>query len=86
MFTLELQVTANGRENQYFGRQQLVDNATAPLRITDTLGRSWDVSQTAMASPNWRSSPGIAAPSRGWRYRDDLKKAGYLTRDSRRAC
>ena len=33
-------VTVNGREaTQYFGRQQLVDNATAPLRITDTLGR-----------------------------------------------
>ena len=33
-------VTVNGREAvQYFGRQQLVDNATAPLRITDTLER-----------------------------------------------
>ena len=31
-------VTVNGRDAaQYFGRQQLVDNATAPFRATDTV-------------------------------------------------
>ena len=54
-------VTVNGREaTQYFGRQQLVDNATAPLRITDTLGlrklrwrrHQWSVRRT---SPGHRS-------------------------------
>ena len=33
-------VSVNGREAaQYFGRQQLVDNAMAPFRVTDTVGR-----------------------------------------------
>ena len=43
-------VTVNGREaTQYFGRQQLVDNATAPLRITVLLVVLTS-SQTAMAA------------------------------------
>ena len=33
-------VVVNGREAiQYFGRQQLVDNAVAPLRVTETAER-----------------------------------------------
>ena len=65
-------VTVNGREAvQYFGRQQLVDNATAPLRITDTLGR-FDVLANC-------DGGGINGQSGALR----LKKAGYLTRDSR---
>ena len=33
-------VVVNGREAvQYFGRQQLVDNACAPLRLTETAER-----------------------------------------------
>ena len=72
-------VTVNGREaTQYFGRQQLVDNATAPLRITDTLER-FDVFANSGAL-----RLGIArALLEAGEYRDDLKKAGYLTRDSR---
>ena len=31
-------VTINGRDGlDYFGRQQLVDDATAPFRVTDTV-------------------------------------------------
>ena len=33
-------VTVNGRDAlNYFGRQQLVDNALAPFRVTDTVNR-----------------------------------------------
>ena len=33
-------VTVNGRDaSEYFGRQQLVDNAVAPFRVTDTVDR-----------------------------------------------
>ena len=72
-------VTVNGREaTQYFGRQQLVDNATAPLRITDTLER-FDV----FANCDGGGINGQSGALRLGIARDDLKKAGYLTRDSR---
>ena len=66
-------VVVNGREAiQYFGRQQLVDNALAPLRLTETAERFGALRL------------GIArALLDAGEYREDLKKAGFLTRDAR---
>ena len=81
-------VLVNGREAiNYFGRQQLVDNACAPLRVTETAER-FDV----LAKCDGGGITGQAGALRlgiaralldAGEYRDDLKKAGYLTRDSR---
>ena len=81
-------VVVNGREAiQYFGRQQLVDNAVAPLRLTETAER-FDV----LANCDGGGITGQAGALRlgiaralldAGEYRDDLKKDGYLTRDSR---
>ena len=81
-------VTVNGREaTTYFGRQQLVDNAVAPLRITDTLGHFDVFANCDGGGINGQSGAlrlGIArALLEAGEYRDDLKKASYLTRDSR---
>ena len=63
-------ITVNGRDaKDYFGRQQLVDNAVAPLVLTETADR-FDV---------FANMDGLEAGE----YRAELKKAGYLTRDSR---
>ena len=55
-------VIVNGREaKQYFGRQQLVDNALAPLRLTETAER-FDVLANldggGINGPVRRASPG----------------------------
>ena len=81
-------VVVNGREAiQYFGRQQLVDNAVAPLRVTETSER-FDV----LAKCDGGGITGQAGALRlgiaralldAGEYREDLKKAGYLTRDPR---
>ena len=81
-------VVVNGREAaQYFGRQQLVDNAVAPLRVTETAER-FDV----LAKCDGGGITGQAGALRlgiaralldAGEYREDLKKAGYLTRDPR---
>ena len=81
-------VVVNGREAiQYFGRQQLVDNAVAPLRLTETAER-FDV----LAKCDGGGITGQAGALRlgisralldAGEYREDLKKAGYLTRDPR---
>ena len=81
-------VVVNGREAiQYFGRQQLVDNAVAPLRLTETAER-FDV----LAKCDGGGITGQASALRlgtaralldAGEYREDLKKAGYLTRDPR---
>ena len=81
-------VVVNGREAaQYFGRQQLVDNAIAPLRLTETAER-FDV----LANCDGGGSTGQAGALRlgiaralldAGEYREDLKKAGFLTRDAR---
>ena len=81
-------VTINGRDGlDYFGRQQLVDDATAPFRVTDTVGH-FDVVATCTGGGITGQSGavrlGIArALLDAGEYRADLKKAGYLTRDSR---
>ena len=68
-------VVVNGRDAaDYFGRQQLVDNATAPLRVTETEGH-FDVlancaggginGQAGALRPSRRpaTSPATPAPS-----------------------
>ena len=81
-------VTVNKRDAaEYFGRQQLLDGALAPFKATDTMG-SFDV--IALCDGGGISGQagalrlGIArALLAAGDYRADLKRAGYLTRDSR---
>ena len=70
-----------------FGRKQLVQNARAPSRLSDTV-EHFDV----FANINGGGITGQAGALRlgiaralleAGDYRDDLKKAGYLTRDAR---
>ena len=81
-------IVVNGRDAaQYFGRQQLVDNAAAPLRLTET-AESFDVlARCDGGGINGQSGAlrlGIArALLQAGEYREELKKAGFLTRDSR---
>ncbi len=81
-------VTVNGRDAaDYFGRQQLVDNACAPLRVTDTAGHFDVFANCDGGGINGQSGAlrlGIArALLTAGDYRSELKKAGYLTRDAR---
>lgn len=81
-------VTVNGKDAlAFFGRQALVNYATAPFKVTDTLG-SFDV----VARCNGGGVSGQAGALRhgisralleAGDYRAELKRAGYLTRDSR---
>ena len=81
-------VIVNGRDaKDYFGRQQLVDNALAPLRLTET-AESFDVYANmdggGITGQAGALRLGIArALLEAGDYRAELKKAGYLTRDSR---
>ena len=81
-------VVVNGRDAaQYFGRQQLVDNAVAPLRLTETAERFDVLANLDGGGINGQSGAlrlGIArALLDAGEYREDLKKAGFLTRDAR---
>ena len=81
-------VIVNGREAaDYFGRQQLVDGAVAPLKLTETADK-FDV----FANLDGGGITGQAGALRlgiaralldAGEYRNELKKAGFLTRDSR---
>ena len=81
-------VTVNGRDAlEYFGREELVDYAKAPFKVTDTMGH-FDV----IARLNGGGISGQAGALRhgisralleAGDYRAELKKAGYLTRDAR---
>lgn len=81
-------VTVNGRDGkEYFGRQQLVDYAKTPFKVTDTVDQ-FDV----IARCNGGGISGQAGALRhgisralleAGNYRPELKKAGFLTRDSR---
>jgi small subunit ribosomal protein S9 len=80
--------TINGRDAlDYLGRQQLVDNALAPFKVTDTQGQ-FDV----LVNCDGGGISGQAGAIRlgisralleAGDYRPELKKAGYLTRDAR---
>ena len=81
-------VTVNGREAMdYFGRQALIDTFMAPFKVTDTEGH-FDV----IARLNGGGIAGQAGALRhgisralleAGDYRQELKKAGFLTRDPR---
>ncbi|MDO5329156.1 MAG: 30S ribosomal protein S9 [Coriobacteriia bacterium] len=81
-------ITVNGREvSEYFPRQVLVDDILSPLKLTDT-EKSFDV----VANIGGGGISGQAGALRhgitralldAGDYRETLKKAGYLTRDSR---
>ena len=81
-------VTINKRDAvSYFGRDQLVNEAVAPFKVTDTEG-AFDV----IAICNGGGITGQAGAVRlgiaralleAGDYRSDLKKAGFLTRDAR---
>ncbi|MBR3690753.1 MAG: 30S ribosomal protein S9 [Eggerthellaceae bacterium] len=81
-------VTVNGREAlEFFGREALVNYATTPFKVTDTQGH-FDV----IARCNGGGISGQAGALRhgisralleAGEYRAELKKAGFLTRDSR---
>ena len=81
-------VTVNGREAMdYFGRQALIDSFMEPFKVTDTEGH-FDV----IARLNGGGISGQAGALRhgisralleAGDYRQELKKAGFLTRDPR---
>ncbi|MGI6045613.1 MAG: 30S ribosomal protein S9 [Eggerthellaceae bacterium] len=81
-------MTINGKDGvEYFGRQALVDYASTPFKVTDTVGH-FDV----IARLNGGGISGQAGALRhgisralltAGDYRAELKRAGYLTRDSR---
>ena len=81
-------ITVNGRDGvAFFGREALVDYATAPFKVTDTMGH-FDV----IAICNGGGVSGQAGALRhgisralldAGEYRAELKKAGFLTRDPR---
>lgn len=81
-------VTVNGRDAlAYFGRKMLVNDAIAPFRVTDTVDH-FDV--IALCDGGGISGQagalrlGISrALLEAGDYRSDLKRAGFLTRDSR---
>ena len=82
-------VTINKRDaEEYFGRHQLVENALAPFKVTDTTGH-FDVKARI-------DGGGVSGQAGALRhgvaralllvnpeYRTVLKKAGFLTRDPR---
>ncbi len=81
-------VTVNGRDGkEYFGRDALLDYALTPFKVTDTvdhfdviaLGTGGGISGQAGALRHGISRALLEAGE----YRDELKKAGFLTRDPR---
>ncbi|MEG0072610.1 MAG: 30S ribosomal protein S9, partial [Raoultibacter sp.] len=81
-------VTVNGRDGlEFFGRQALVNYAIDPFKITDTADH-FDVVATCngggVAGQAGALRHGISrALLQAGDYRAELKKAGFLTRDSR---
>ncbi len=81
-------VTVNGRDGlDYFGREALVNYAKAPFKVTDTM-EHFDVIATlnggGISGQAGALRHGIArALLEAGDYRGELKRAGYLTRDSR---
>ena len=81
-------ITVNKRDGeQYFGRQALLNYALTPFKVTDTVDH-FDVIATChgggVSGQSGALRHGIArALLEAGEYRIDLKRAGYLTRDSR---
>ena len=81
-------VTVNGRDAlNYIGRQQLIDDACAPFKVTDTVDHFDVIALCDGGGISGQSGAlrlGIArALLEAGDYRADLKKAGFLTRDAR---
>ena len=81
-------VTVNGKDGvEYFGRQQLLDMATAPFKVTDTVDHFDVIARCNGGGVSGQAGAlrhGIArALLEAGEYRAELKKAGFLTRDSR---
>ena len=81
-------VTVNGKDGaEYFGRTQLVDYATSPFKVTDTVDHFDVIARCNGGGVSGQAGAlrhGIArALLEAGEYRDELKKAGFLTRDSR---
>ena len=81
-------VTINGRDAlDYFGRQQLVENACAPFKVTDTVNHFDVIAKCEGGGVTGQAGAlrlGIArALLEAGDYRAELKKSGYLTRDAR---
>ena len=80
--------TVNGRDGvEYFGREVVLNIAKAPFKVTDTVDH-FDVVATidggGVMGQVGALRHGIArALLEAGDYRDELKKAGFLTRDSR---
>jgi small subunit ribosomal protein S9 len=81
-------VTINGKEGrEYFGQSALLEYATAPFKVTDTVdhfdvlatGVGGGISGQAGALRHGISRARLVAGD----YRDELKMAGFLTRDPR---
>ena len=81
-------VTVNDRDGkEYFGREALLDYALAPFRVTDTVGHFDVIARATGGGVSGQAGAlrhGIArALLAAGDYRAELKKAGFLTRDSR---
>jgi len=81
-------VTVNGRDaKDYFGRQALIDAALAPFKVTDTEGHFDVIARINGGGISGQSGAlrhGISrALLSAGEYRQELKKAGFLTRDPR---
>ena len=81
-------VTVNGKEGlDYFGRQQLIDMACAPFKVTDTVNHFDVIARCDGGGVSGQAGAlrhGIArALLEAGEYRAELKQAGFLTRDSR---
>lgn len=81
-------VTVNGRDGaEYFGRKQLLENAIAPFKVTDTEGAFDVIARCDGGGISGQAGAlrhGISrALLKAGEYRAELKKAGFLTRDPR---
>ena len=82
-------VTINKRDaEQYFGRHQLVENALAPFKVTDTAGQFDVIALCGGGGISGQAGAIRHGVSRALLLADDsyrtlLKKAGFLTRDPR---
>jgi len=81
-------VTVNGRDGkEYFGRDALINYALTPFKVTDTVDHFDVIARATGGGISGQAGAlrhGIArALLVAGDYRAELKKAGFLTRDSR---
>ena len=81
-------VTVNGRDGkEYFGREALLTMALAPFKATDTVDHFDVIANIHGGGVSGQAGAlrlGVArALLEAGEYRPELKKAGFLTRDSR---